>query len=83
MGSVASRDLRNHTADVLRRVSEGEPMTITVHGEAIAELRPVRAVRRRSVPAVKFLARLRQADPGLRDELREMDQSAAELGPIR
>lgn len=41
MTVVASRDLRNHTADVLRQVAEGERVTITVNGRPVAELGPV------------------------------------------
>lgn len=36
MTSVASRELRNHTADVLRRVSEGTEVTVTVNGLPVA-----------------------------------------------
>lgn len=36
MTSVASRDLRNHTADVLRRVAEGTDVTVTVNGRPVA-----------------------------------------------
>ena len=32
---VASRDLRNDTAGVLRRVQSGERVTITVNGKAV------------------------------------------------
>lgn len=45
MTTIASRDLRNHTSDVLRQVSDGTPVTITVNGRPVAELRPVRTTR--------------------------------------
>jgi antitoxin (DNA-binding transcriptional repressor) of toxin-antitoxin stability system len=38
MSVVASRDLRNHTAEVLRQVAEGTTVTVTVNGEPIAEI---------------------------------------------
>lgn len=38
---VPQRELRNHTADLLRRVQAGEHLTITVHGHPVAELSPV------------------------------------------
>jgi prevent-host-death family protein len=41
MGDVASRELRNDTRGLLRRVEAGEDMTITVDGRAVAVLRPV------------------------------------------
>lgn len=36
MTSVASRDLRNHTAEVLRRVADGTDVTVTVNGRPVA-----------------------------------------------
>ncbi len=42
MATVASRDLRNHAADVLRQVSEGAHVTVTVNEIAVAEISPVR-----------------------------------------
>lgn len=38
---VPQRQLRNHTADLLRRVEAGERLRITVHGHPVAELVPV------------------------------------------
>lgn len=71
MATVASRDLRNHTADVLRQVSEGAHVTVTVNGTPVAEISPVRERRRASMSKrdlIVLLAR-HQADPGLRDDL--------------
>lgn len=71
MASVASRDLRNHTADVLRRVADGDHVTITVNGTPVAELAPVRSARRPSMPRrdlITILARY-QADAALHDDL--------------
>ncbi len=42
MADVASRDVRTHTAEVLRRVTEGQRVTITVNGLPVAELIPHR-----------------------------------------
>jgi prevent-host-death family protein len=71
MTVVASRDLRNHTAEILRKVADGDRVTITVNGTPVAELGPVTAARRPSIPRrelATLLAR-HQADPGLRDDL--------------
>jgi prevent-host-death family protein len=38
---VSVRDLRNHAGDVLRRVQEGETVTITSAGAPVAEIRPL------------------------------------------
>lgn len=45
MTTVASRDLRNHTAEVLRQVSDGTRVTITINGKPVAEIGPVNATR--------------------------------------
>jgi prevent-host-death family protein len=41
MTHIASRDLRNHTGDVLRRVADGERITVTQHGRPVAEIAPL------------------------------------------
>lgn len=83
MGSIASRDLRNHTADALRRVREGERVVVTVHGEAVAELVPPRSPGRRPFLTRAELASAlasSAADPGLRDDLRALgDESTDDL----
>ncbi len=71
MSTIASRDLRNHTADVLRQVSAGTPVTITVNGLPVAEISPVRSGRKQflsKADLIEIITR-RQADPGLRDDL--------------
>lgn len=68
------RDLRNHTSEVLRRVEAGEAVTVTVDRRPVARIIPL-AKRRPSIPTREFFARLAEiggADPGLREELREM-----------
>lgn len=74
MTDVPVRELRNDTASVLRRVEAGEDITITVHGRAVARLIRPDDDGRRPMPREEFLARMRrhQADPGLRDLLREL-----------
>lgn len=86
MGDVAARDLRNRTADVLRRVAAGERVTITSRGRPVAELIPVRTARRRPIPRDELVRRLGvvRADPGLRDDLEALaGDTTDELGPIR
>ncbi|MFT4229228.1 MAG: type II toxin-antitoxin system Phd/YefM family antitoxin [Microbacterium sp.] len=74
MADIPVRELRNDTAGVLRRVEAGEDITITVHGRPVARLVPAREDGRRPMPREEFVARMRrhQADPGLRDLLREL-----------
>lgn len=84
MSTVAVRELRNHTADVLRRVEAGESITITVNGVEVANLVPIRRTKRRFIPKEEFLRTLRQADPGLRDDLALLvGETTDDLGPIR
>lgn len=75
--AVSVRDLRNHTSEVLRRVEAGETATVTVDRRPVARIVPLpRETRRQSMPLGELLTRLMEmgggADPGLRDELREM-----------
>jgi prevent-host-death family protein len=71
MATVASRDLRNHTAEVLRQVRDGTSVTITVNGDAVAEIRPIRAGRRQFLSRADLVDVVsgRQADPGLTRDL--------------
>jgi prevent-host-death family protein len=68
---VASRELRNDTRDLLRRVETGEDVEVTVDGRRVAVLRPVGA-RPRWIARADFVHRFstRQADPALTEELR-------------
>jgi len=86
MAKVASRDLRNHTAEVLRQVSEGAHVTVTVNGTPVAEISPVRAMRRASMSKRDLIGLLanHQADPGLRDDLAALaGETTDDLGPLR
>jgi prevent-host-death family protein len=86
MPDVPSRDLRNDTAGVLRRVEAGERVTVTVNGRAVAELVPVQRARRSWIRRETLVARLRraQADPGLRADLARLaGDTTDDLGPIR
>ncbi len=67
--SVSVRELRNSISDVLRRVEQGNPVTVTVDRRPVAELVPLR--RRRPVPALEALALARRsaADRGLLRDL--------------
>jgi prevent-host-death family protein len=65
---VSVRELRNRTADVLRRVEAGERLRVTVDRRPVAELGPLPA-RDVWVPRERVVAALVQADPALRGEL--------------
>lgn len=79
MTDVAVRELRNNTAEVIRRAQTGEEITITVNGVPAALLTPVRATRKRKfIPKEEFFRNARFADPALLDELRELDEDTVE-----
>lgn len=74
MVEVATRELRNDTAGVLRRVEAGETVTITVRGKPVADLVPHRAEGPRWLgpdEVVDLLSKY-SADPGLRDDLERL-----------
>lgn len=84
--TIASRELRNDTAGLLRRVSEGEELTITVSGRPVARLVAVRESQRRWLPKAEFLSRIARvaADPGLRADLERLaGDTTDDLGPLR
>ena len=67
---VSIRELRNNTAAVVAAVQAGESVTLTTHGEPIADIVPHRR-RTRWLPGAWLAEQLveRQADPGLREDL--------------
>lgn len=73
MTEIPLRELRNDTSGVLRRVEDGEHLTVTVSGRPVAQLVPLPR-RRRLIPWDEFRALMADsaADPGLLDDLREM-----------
>ncbi len=67
---VSVRELRNRTAEVLRRVESGERLRVTVDRRPVAELVPL-ASRTAWVPRQRAVEALVQADSALREELAE------------
>jgi prevent-host-death family protein len=73
MAAIPARDLRNHTAEVLRRVEEGEEIEVLKDNRPVAKLIPL-SRRRRWLPAAEIgreLVRLGPDTAGLAGELRE------------
>jgi prevent-host-death family protein len=82
---VPSRELRNNTADLLRRVGAGEEIVVTTRGKPVATLVPFARGRRSWIPRAELVRRLAlvQADPGLRDDLARLaGETTDDLGPI-
>ena len=73
MSEVASRELRNDTRGLLRRVEAGEDMFITVDGRRVAVLRPI-ASRPTWVARREFVGRFssRQADADMAADIRRL-----------
>lgn len=82
---IAARELRNNTADLLRRIEEGEEIVITTRGKPVAALMPLATERRRWLPRAELVRRLAvaQADPGLREDLARLaGETTDDLGPL-
>jgi len=75
---VSSRDLRNHTAEVLRRVEAGERVRVNVNRRPVAELVPLGRPVWTSGAAVERILREAPADPGLLDDLAAIRGEAIE-----
>ena len=72
MADVSSRELRNHTADVLRRVEAGERIRINVNRRPVAELVPLERPRWTSGAAMARVIQEASADAGLPEDLAEI-----------
>ncbi|GBE63910.1 hypothetical protein MFM001_03720 [Mycobacterium sp. MFM001] len=70
---VGVRDLRNRTSQVVDAVKAGEQVTLTVHGEPVADIVPHRR-RLRWLSGERLRTELaeRSADAGLTAELDEL-----------
>lgn len=82
---VASRELRNNTADLLRKVEAGDEVVITMRGKPVAAPIPIPDRRRRWIAHEELVRRLAdaQADPGLRGDLARLaGETTDDLGPI-
>lgn len=70
---IGVRELRNQTREVIAAVRSGERVTLTVRGQAIADIVPHRErTRWRAGAAVRQRLAQRAADPELTTELAEL-----------
>jgi prevent-host-death family protein len=69
MADASSRDLRNHTAELLRRAEAGERIRINVNRRPVAELVPLGRSQWASGAAFERILREAPADAGLLDDL--------------
>jgi prevent-host-death family protein len=67
---IGVRDLRNRTSLVIEAVKAGQPVTLTVHGEPVADIVPHGGrARWLSGEGLREQLQDRAADPGLKREL--------------
>lgn len=52
MDTIGAFEAKTHFAELLNRVCEGESITITRHGKAVAQLVPIKSSQKRSRSAV-------------------------------
>jgi prevent-host-death family protein len=78
MADVSSRELRNHTADLLRRVEAGERLRINVNRRPVAELVPLGRSEWASGAAIERVLREAPADRGLLDDLAAVREQTVE-----
>ena len=63
---VSVRELRNHTARVIAAIESGQPVVLTVHGRAVADIVP-RRQRSESRPTELLMADLREISQYAKD----------------
>jgi prevent-host-death family protein len=78
MSEVSARDLRNHTAAVLRRVEAGERIRITVNRRPVAEVVPLQRPAWVSGPAMERVLREAPADRGLLEDIAALREQTVE-----
>jgi prevent-host-death family protein len=69
MADISARDLRNRTADVLRRVEAGERIRINVNRTPVAELVPLGRPESTTGAAIERILTESPSDAALLDDL--------------
>lgn len=78
VSEVSARDLRNHTAAVLRRAQAGERLHVTVSRRPVAQLGPLERTAWVSGAAMERVLREAPADSGLLDDLAPLREQTIE-----
>jgi prevent-host-death family protein len=78
MTDVSSRDLRNRTADVLRRVEAGEHLRVSVNRRPVAELVPLSRPLWATGPSMERVLREARADADLMHDLAPIREQVIE-----
>lgn len=74
MSAISARDLRNHTAEVLRRVEAGEEMEVLRDNRPVAKIIPW-SWRRRWLPASEISRQLLSLRPDATGQARELQEA--------
>jgi prevent-host-death family protein len=74
MADVSSRDLRNHTAELLRRVEAGERLRVNINRRPVAELVPLGRPTWTTGAAMERVVREAAADRGLLADIADLRQ---------
>jgi prevent-host-death family protein len=79
MKTIAQRELRNRSGEILRQAETGQQFAVTVDGRPVAVLGPY--PKRQWVPKAELLQILRSqaADPALLQEIAEMGGALEDL----
>lgn len=75
---VSSRELRNRTAEVLRRVEAGERLRVSVNRRPVAEIGPLGPPRWMTGAAMERILREAPADSELLDDLAPLREQRVE-----
>jgi len=78
MSEVSARDLRNHTAELLRRAEAGERLQVTVSRRPVAELVPLGRTQWTSGAAMERVLRDAPLDSGFLDDLAPLREQTIE-----
>jgi prevent-host-death family protein len=78
VADVSARDLRNHTATVLKRAESGERLRVTVSRRPVAELGPLVRDAWASGAAMERVLNEAPADPALLDDLAPLREQTVE-----
>ncbi|MBI4279794.1 MAG: type II toxin-antitoxin system prevent-host-death family antitoxin [Armatimonadetes bacterium] len=54
MSEVTAKELKNRTGEILRRVRDGETVTVTVRGERVARFVPLKSTSRRRAGSARM-----------------------------
>ncbi|HEV2954400.1 MAG TPA: type II toxin-antitoxin system prevent-host-death family antitoxin [Candidatus Dormibacteraeota bacterium] len=80
VADVSARDLRNHTADLLRRVEAGERLRVSVNRRPVAELVPLSRPTWTTGAAMQRVVLEAAADRGLLDDIGALRQQTVSEG---